>query len=135
MDPFGSGSDRRRIPALEAHIDTLAGLYTLRDSERLTGLGDIHTNGFLAVDMLAGSYGRFEVLHMEEGRGGNLYQVDIPRPGKLFECVRAMKEQPGIDRCASQAGIESVETVASGGKLVGKQIGESDDLGRGVVGE
>ncbi len=46
-------------------------------SKRLLGLIDVDADRLFAVDVLAGGDRGFQMLHMEEGRRGDLDEVDV----------------------------------------------------------
>ena len=77
FDFLRDGGDRRRAAALEADIDALRGLDALGDLQRLLGLSNIDAHRLFAVDVLARGDRGFEVLHVEERRGGDLDQIDV----------------------------------------------------------
>src|ERR1700723_1320980 len=72
---------------------------------------------------------------MEEGRCGDLDEVDVFGCGELLECVGTMEEQLVVDGRAAETGVELVEMGAAEGQLVGKDVCQRDDLRGGAVGE
>jgi hypothetical protein len=75
------------------------------------------------------------MLHVEEGRRGNLNQIDVGRCGQLLKRVGAVKEKLAVNGLAAKAGVDLVKVVPAGGELIGKKIGERHNLGRSILGE
>jgi hypothetical protein len=82
--------------------------------------------------VLSGSYRGFEVLYVEVWRGRDLDQVDVFGVRQLLERVRPFEQQLAFDLRLIEAGKYFVEVFVAGSKLVGEDVGESDDSGRGV---
>ena len=94
FDFFRDGGDGRRAAALEADVDALRGLDALGDFEGLLGLRNVDADRLFAVDVLAGGDGGFEMLHVEEGRRGDLDEVDV------LAMRRAARRRAGRGRAA-----------------------------------
>ena len=102
LDLLRDGGDGRRVAALEADIDALRGLDALGDLESVFGLANVDAHWLFAVDMLAGRDRGLKMLHVKEGRRGDLDQVDVRRGGELFEGMRAVEEQLAVDGRAAE---------------------------------
>ena len=74
-------------------------------------LANVDAHRLFAVDVLAGCDRGFQMLHVEEGRRGDLNQVDVLRCGQLLEGVRAVKEQLVVDGRPAKARVELVEVI------------------------
>ena len=81
----------------------MRGLDAFRDLQRLFGLLDVDADGLFAVDVFARGDRGFQMLHVEEGRRGDLDEVDVFRGGELFEGVGAVEEQLAVDGLAAEA--------------------------------
>ncbi len=77
FDFFRDGRDGWGAAALEANVYALCRLDSFRDFERLFCLRDVDAYGFFAVDVFAGGDCGLQVLDMEEGRRGDLDEIDI----------------------------------------------------------
>src|ERR1039458_8181472 len=124
LDLFRDGGKRRRVAALESHIDALRRLHPLRNLQRLLRLVNVDAYRLLAIDILAGRDGSLEMLYVEEWRGGDLNQIHIGTGGDSLEGVRTAKHQPFGDRLGASARIELVEVLPAGSELIGKEIGK-----------
>ena len=88
------------------------GLTRLAISRACCAWADVDSHRLLAVDMFARCDRGLEMLHVEEGRRGNLNQIDIRRSGELLKGMRAVEEQLAVDGGVAQAGVELVEVAA-----------------------
>ena len=60
------------------------------------------------------------MLHVEEGRRGDLDEVDVFATGELLKGMRAPEHELGVDGGAIEVGIDLVEVLLAGVKLIGK---------------
>ena len=70
---------------------------------------------------------------MEEGRCRDLDQVDVGRGGELLEGVGTVEEELAADGLTPEGSVELIKVVATGSKLIGKEIRERYHLSDRVL--
>jgi len=74
-----------------------------------------------------------EVFDVEEGRRGDLDGVDVAAGGDRLAGIVAVEGAAGVDGGEAERGVDGVEVLLRGGELVGKDVGEGDDLDARVL--
>src|ERR1035437_8475535 len=135
LDLLCDGCNGCRISALEPYVYTLRGLHTLANLESLPRLVHVNAHRFLAIDVLARRHGRFQVLHVKEGRRRNLNQIHILRGCELLKRARPMKEQFFCNGLGAAACVDLAKVLAGYSQSIWKQVSQRDDLRGSVFGE
>ena len=135
LDLFVKCGDGWSVAALEAHIDTLIGLDAFSNFESVLCLHDVDSHGLFAIDMLARGDRGLKMLHVKERRRRYLDEIHIGRGGELFESVRTAEEQLAVNGRLSEAGVQLVKVLATGGEIIGEEIGKGNDTRRSVFRE
>ncbi len=104
-----------------------------RNLERAASLRNIDADGLLAVGVLACGGDRVEVLDVEEGRRGDLDGIDVRTGGDRLGGFVAAEGAAGVDGRKIERGIHGIEVLLRRGELVGKDVGEGDDLDAGIL--
>src|SRR5882757_4730353 len=75
------------------------------------------------------------MLYVEERRSGDLDGIDVFGCGELFEGAVPVEGEARVDGGLIDGGVELVEVLLAGSELVGKDVGERDEMRRGVLHE
>ena len=135
MDAVCELDKRRRVPDLEAHVETQPPFGPLAGLNDALRAAHVHSHGLLAIDVLTRRDHRLQVLRVEVRRRGNHDRVHFLRAGDLLVSVGTEEHLRPIDAGVTFRLGEAVKVLLRILQLVLKQIRQRDDPRRAGLGQ
>jgi len=132
VDALHQFHKRRRAANLETDLQAQLSLRLFPDAHGALGAADIHSHGFLAVNMLSRVDHSIQVLDVKKAGRRDLDDIDLLGRGELLISLRTLKHQFAIDARIALFGGKLVEMFFAFLELILEKIGQCDDARRRV---